>query len=101
MPVFNCLSRIKIRIITTFLLFFSGFIHAEKYNEIYIEAAPTWVEYRNITLTQDIPVDEITDGVFYQLLDSQRKVSATEKVAWYSRYIETVVIKLVLIIAHK
>jgi len=89
--LFNCLSRIKIRIFTAFLLFFSGFIQAEKYNEIYIEAAPTWVEYRNITLTQDIPVDEITDGVFYQLLDSQWKISATEKAAWYSRYIETVV----------
>jgi transglutaminase-like putative cysteine protease len=42
-------------------------------------------------MLKNIPVDEITDGVFYQLLDSQRKVSATEKVAWYSRYIETVV----------
>jgi transglutaminase-like putative cysteine protease len=76
---------------TTFLLLLSGLIHAEKYDDIHIEAAPAWVEIRDITLTQDIPVDEINDGVFYQLLDSQRKVSDTEKIVSYSRYVETVV----------
>ncbi|MFB1000529.1 MAG: DUF3857 domain-containing protein, partial [Colwellia sp.] len=91
MQIFNCLPRIKVSVITTLFLLLSGFIHAEKYDDIHIEAAPAWVEIRDLTLTQDIPVDEINNGVFYQLLDSQKKVSATEKVVSYSRYIETVV----------
>jgi hypothetical protein len=71
-------------------LLLSGLIHAEKYDDIHIEATPTWVEIRDITLTEDIPVDDINDGVFYQLLDSQKKVSATEKIVSYFRYVETV-----------
>jgi len=90
LQIFNCLPRIKVSVITTLFLLLSGFIHAEKYDDIHIEAAPTWVEIRDITLTEDIPVDEINDGVFYQLLDSQRKVSASEKIVSYSRYVETV-----------
>ncbi|TWX47412.1 DUF3857 domain-containing protein [Colwellia hornerae] len=90
MRIFNYLPHIKIFIISAFLLLLSSLTHGEKYDEIYIEAAPTWVESRDITLATDIPVDEITDGVFYQLLDSQRKVSETEKIAWYSRYVQTV-----------
>jgi transglutaminase-like putative cysteine protease len=88
---FNYLLRTKIFITTVFLLLLSCFTYAEKYDDIYIEAAPKWVEFRNIKLTQDIPVDEITDGVFYQLLDTQKKVSATEGIVGYSRYVETVV----------
>lgn len=91
MQIFNCLPRIKVSVITTLFLLLSGFIHAEKYDDIHIEAAPAWVEIRDLTLTENIPVDEINNGVFYQLLDSQKKVSATEKVVSYSRYIETVV----------
>ena len=87
---FNCLSRITTNVIPTLFVLLSGLIHAEKYDDIHIEATPTWVEIRDITLTEDIPVDEINDGVFYQLLDSQRKVSASEKIVSYSRYVETV-----------
>ena len=71
MQFFNNLPRIKTSVITVLFLLLSGLLHAEKYDDIHIEAAPTWVEIRDITLTQDIPVDEINDGVFYQLLDSQ------------------------------
>ncbi|NQZ89927.1 MAG: DUF3857 domain-containing protein [Colwellia sp.] len=91
MQFFNNLPRIKTSVITVLFLLLSGLLHAEKYDDIHIEAAPTWVEIRDITLTQDIPVDEINDGVFYQLLDSQKKVSATEKIVSYFRYVETVV----------
>jgi len=101
LQIFNCLPRIKVSVITTLLLLLSGFIHAEKYDDIHIEAAPTWVEIRDITLTEDIPVDEINDGVFYQLLDSQRKVSASEKIVSYSRYVETVANQAGVDIPHK
>jgi len=88
---FNSLLRTQTFIIAVFLLLLSELTYAEKYDDIYIEATPTWVELRDITLTKDIPVDEITDGVFYQLLDTQRKVSASEWIVSYSRYVETVV----------
>ncbi|MBA6348401.1 DUF3857 domain-containing protein [Colwellia sp. BRX8-9] len=91
MRIFNSLPPIKIFIVSALLLLLSGLTHGEKYDDIYIEAAPTWVESRDITLTKDIPVDEITDGVFYQLLDSQRKLSEKKQSAWYSRYVQTVV----------
>ena len=91
MRIFSYLSPIKICLISVCLLLLSGLIHAEKYDDINIEISPAWVDVRDITLTNNIPVDEINNGVFYQLLDSQRKVSATEKVVSYSRYIETVV----------
>jgi hypothetical protein len=89
--IFNSLPPIKTFIISALLLLLSGLTHGEKYDDIYIDAAPAWVESRDITLTKDIPVDEITDGVFYQLLDSQRKLSEKQQSAWYSRYVQTVV----------
>jgi hypothetical protein len=89
--IFSYLPPIKICLISVCLLLLSGLIHAEKYDDINIEISPAWVDVRDITLTNNIPVDEVNNGIFYQLLDSQRKVSATEKVVSYSRYIETVV----------
>jgi transglutaminase-like putative cysteine protease len=89
--IFSYLPPIKICLISVCLLLLSGLIHAEKYDDINIEISPAWVDVRDITLTNNIPVDEVNNGIFYQLLDSQRKVSAIEKVVSYSRYIETVV----------
>lgn len=71
-------------------LFMSRGLFAEQYQDIYIEPAPKWVEIRDITLNPVTPVDEITDGVFYQLLDTQIKVSDSDKIERYSRYIETI-----------
>jgi transglutaminase-like putative cysteine protease len=76
--------------IVIFLLF-SSFTFAEKNEEIFIEPAPSWIEYRDFITPETIPIDEIREGVFYQLLDTQKKVSPSEKVVSYYRYITTII----------
>jgi len=60
-------------------------------DEIHIEPTPTWVEYRNLDLVDKIPVDEISNGVFYQLLDNQIHVSESGDRTSYSRYAESII----------
>ncbi len=59
--------------------------------EIHIEPTPKWVEYRTLSSVDEIPVDEIRDGVFYRLVDDQVKVSDSGKRTSYTRYIESVI----------
>ncbi|WP_448546429.1 DUF3857 domain-containing protein [Thalassotalea fusca] len=60
-------------------------------NEQFIQATPEWVEIRQPELSKDIPVDEISNGVFYHLIDLQFKVTQTGERAIYSRYVEEVI----------
>lgn len=87
----NCSFSPSIRALafTLFLLSFHSLVYADKYKDIYIEPTPKWVEYRGITLNENTPVDEINNGVFYQLLDTQIRVTDSERVEKYSHYIET------------
>jgi len=88
--IFNCSFLIKSFIYSVFLLFITGVSHAEKGDDINIGTAPAWVAEREVVLLENIPVDEITDGVFYQLLDTQKKVATTEPIVSHYRYIMTV-----------
>ena len=72
------------------VLFFSTPILANN-AEIHIEPAPKWVEYRNLAPIDKIPVDEISNGVFYRLLDNQVHVSDSGYRTSYSRYTESIV----------
>ena len=58
---------------------------------LHIEPTPGWVEPVNIPLAESVPVDEISNGVFYQLLDNQIKVDKNGFRTTYSRYTETMV----------
>jgi hypothetical protein len=60
--IFRRLPQIKTYIISVFILLISGLIHAEKYDDINIEAAPAWVEVRDIIETHNILVDDINKG---------------------------------------
>lgn len=70
-------------------------LHAQQANEnskhLHIEATPSWVIERAGDKAEFVPVDEISNGVFYQLLDNQIKVDKTGFRTAYSRYVETVV----------
>lgn len=59
-------------------------------NKQFIQAVPEWVEMRQPALSKDIPVDEISNGVFYHLIDLQFKVNPAGERAIYSRYVEEV-----------
>jgi len=57
----------------------------------HIEVAPDWVKQRELSLADKIPVDEINNGVFYQLVDNQIHVSRSGVRTSYSRYAESIV----------
>ena len=87
----HCLLQVKVIVSLAFSLLFNSWCYAEQSQKSYIEPTPSWVEHRDLSLNKIPPIDEITNGVFYQLLDSQIKVSDNEKIVKYARYIETVV----------
>jgi len=60
-------------------------------DSVKIAAAKPWVIARNAVLDSDIPTDEISNGIFYRLLDSQVKIEAQGQRSHFSRYVETVV----------
>lgn len=81
-------------VVSTVLFFvFTTIAFAAKVDDLHIEKMPQWVEYRALAHNEEVPVDEITDGVFYQLLDTQIKVTDEDKIVKYYRYVETVVNK--------
>lgn len=58
---------------------------------LHIEPTPDWVIERAPLMAEFVPVDEITNGVFYQLLDNQLRIEKGGFRSAYTRYIETVV----------
>ena len=72
-----------------FLCIKTGF--AKTHDDINIEAVPDWVKTRTLSPVAQIPVDEISNGVFYRLVDSQVQVSNNGNKIRYNRYVETVV----------
>lgn len=66
--------------------------HANDEN-IHIEPTDKWVKIRTIDAQTVVPIDEISNGVFYLLLDNQIHISNSGHVSSYSRYTETVINK--------
>jgi transglutaminase-like putative cysteine protease len=65
---------------------------AQKLHEsVSIEQQPTWVESREVVLDSPVPIDEISGGVFYRLVDNQVKVENDGSRVIFSRYVESVV----------
>lgn len=93
MRILNCLLRIELLILTTVFCLNSATSQAKNYDDINIDLKPNWAIERKVTLLETLPFDEIVDGVFYQLLDTQKKVSTTAEVESHYRYIMTVVNK--------
>ena len=61
--------------------------------QITILPPPNWVEIRPLTLNTQIPLDDLSDGIYYRLLDTQIDISASGDRSHYSRFAETVVNK--------
>jgi len=59
--------------------------------QIHIEPVPKWVVFRQLSDVDNIPVNEISNGVFYRLLDKQIHVSDSGYRTLYSRYNESIV----------
>jgi len=72
---------------------FQAALQGERQNNklVNIKARPSWVEYRNLTLNTKIPVNEVTQGSYYRLLDSQIQVTKKGQQARYVRYVQTIV----------
>lgn len=58
---------------------------------VHIEPTPAWVDVREHRMAESVPLDDIQDGVFYQLLEDQIKVEENGDRYSYRRFIETAV----------
>ena len=52
-----------------------------------------WILQRQIDLQSDIPLNDLSDGTYYRLLDSQIKIDQAGERSQYSRFVETIVNK--------
>ena len=57
--------------------------------EYYVGITPTWVEIRSVEITSAVPETEISDGIYYRLLDKQVAVKENGDVTHYTRVIQT------------
>ena len=58
-----------------------------------IKPPADWVLQRQIDLHSDAPLNDLSDGTYYRLLDSQIKIDQAGERSQYSRFVETVVNK--------
>jgi len=74
---------------------FSSFIAkvtvAGDIENINLDPAPVWVIEYDVGPVDDIPIDEVSNGVFYQMVDDQIQISKSGIRTSYARYIETIV----------
>ncbi len=78
-------------ILVLFLSFFGSCIYAKTDAPIEIEKAPAWVVEKVSNVANDIPVDDIDNGVYYLLADKQIKVDEGKKIVYYSHFAELVI----------
>lgn len=88
-PIFKSLISL---VFSISLFTFSYQAAAQKLHEsVSIEQQPAWVESREVVLNSPVPIDEISGGVFYRLVDNQVKVESDGSRVIFSRYVESVV----------
>jgi transglutaminase-like putative cysteine protease len=73
------------------VLIFSIAVHAKTDAPVQIEKSPAWVVEKAVTVPEDIPADDIDNGVYYLHADNQIKVEDGKKTVFYSRFAEFVV----------
>jgi len=78
-------------IFSCFSTFYPKIILAESAKDIHLEPAPAWVIQYDAGSIDDIPTDEVSDGVHYHMVDNQIQVSKSGERTSYSRYVETIV----------
>lgn len=82
------------RIFLLLFCFAGSNLNAQQQNtseHLHIESTPDWVTERPYQTAEFIPEDEVSNGIFYQLLDNQIKVENDGFRTAYSRYIETAI----------
>lgn len=55
----------------------------------YVESLPAWVVERQVEVTSVISKSEISEGIYYRLLDKQINVKKNGDVSHYNRYVQT------------
>lgn len=65
--------------------------NAKEQQDIILAPAPNWSIQHNLTLPKDLPIDDIRNGIYYQLVDNQIQITASGARASFSRYIDTIV----------
>ncbi|GAC21779.1 DUF3857 domain-containing transglutaminase family protein [Paraglaciecola arctica] len=84
--------RFNLLVIFCFLsIFYQKAGVAENAQDINLEPAPTWVIYYDVGAIDDIPTDEVSNGLHYHMVDNQIQVTKTGERTAYTRYVETIV----------
>jgi transglutaminase-like putative cysteine protease len=81
-------------LVAVFLCLFISYTNLSRANEakdIYLEPAPAWVIQYDVGSIDDIPTDDVSNGVHYQMVDNQIQVSKSGERTSYARYVETIV----------
>ena len=58
---------------------------------IHIEQAPEWSIQRELELENNIPIEQVSKGIFYQVVEVQVRVAPDGQRSRYSRFAETIV----------
>ncbi|WP_339719744.1 DUF3857 domain-containing protein [uncultured Paraglaciecola sp.] len=64
---------------------------ANEVKDIHLEPAPDWVVQYEVGAIDDVPIDEVSNGLHYHMVDNQIQVTKTGERTSYSRYVETIV----------
>lgn len=77
------------------LVIFSLVLHAadsgQYTSQFSVKPTPDWVKVRSVDTSFTIPLDKISDGVFYRLVDDQIKISKDSTQHYYVRYVESII----------
>lgn len=80
-----------VAIVSSVLISYSTPSFADDSKDIHLEPAPAWVIQYDVGSIDDIPTDEVSDGVHYHMVDNQIQVTKSGERTSYSRYVETII----------
>jgi len=94
MELFNkrtkSVHHIHFFILTIFLcLSAANYLYADN-NDVHIAITPAWVKNHTVDEYTEIPIDKINNGIYYQLIDKQIKVTKNGERTIYTKFIKTV-----------
>jgi hypothetical protein len=91
--LFRQFYPINIFIVVSSLLFanYPASVLAQNIENIHLEPAPAWVIQYETGPLDDVPTDEVSNGLHYHMVDNQIQVSQSGERVSYSRYVETII----------
>jgi transglutaminase-like putative cysteine protease len=70
---------------------YSDLSDASEVKDIHLEPAPDWVIQYDVGAIDDVPTDEVSNGLHYHMVDNQIQITKTGERTSYNRYVETIV----------